>query len=90
MTNWIGAAILALGLMSGGAAARAAAAPLQAGSQMPHASTATDLSARRHARHHPHYVYRRNDQPYYYERPYYYAPAPFVPFNFGYGIWPWG
>jgi hypothetical protein len=93
MTKWIGAAILALGLMSVGSAASAAAAPSQAGLQMPQASKATDLSARRHARHHPRYVDRRNYQPYYpyyYERPYYYAPAPFVPFNFGYGIWPWG
>jgi hypothetical protein len=93
MTKWIGAAILALGLMTGGAAASVAAAPLRAGMQMPQASKATDLSARRYAGHHPRYVYRRNYQPYsphYYERPYYYAPAPFVPFNFGYGIWPWG
>jgi hypothetical protein len=95
MTKRVGAAILALSLMFGGSAAitAAAAAPLQATLQMPQASKATDLSAQRRARHHPRYAYRRNYQPYYpyyYERPYYYAPAPFVPFNFGYGIGPWG
>ena len=95
MIKWIGAAVLALGIMFGGSAAIsvAAAAPWQAGLQKPPTSKATDLSARRRARHQPLYVDRLPYQPYdphYYERPYYYAPAPFVPFNFGYGIWPWG
>jgi hypothetical protein len=95
MTKWIGAAILALSLMLDGSAAitAAGAATLQARLQQPQAPKATDLSARRRARHPLLYVDRPNYLPYYphyYERPYYYAPAPFVPFNFGYGIWPWG
>jgi hypothetical protein len=95
MTKWIGSAILAFGVMLGGLAATnaAAAAPGQAGLQKPYVTKATDLSGRRRARHHPLYVDRlpyRPYSPHYYERPYYYAPAPFVPFNFGYGIWPWG
>jgi hypothetical protein len=96
MTKWIGAAILAFGVMFGGSGPIdiAAAAPWQAELQKPQTSKATDLSARRRAwRRHPLYVDRLLYQPYYphyYERPYYYAPAPFVPFNFGYGIWPWG
>jgi hypothetical protein len=93
MTKWIGAAILALSLMFDGSAAitPATAAPLQARLQMPQASKTTDLSARRRVRYHLHYAYRRPYRPYdpyYYDRPYYYAPAPFVPFNFGYGLWP--
>ena len=93
MKKWIGAAILASGIWFGGSAAIGAAAPWQAGLQKPHVTKDTDLSARRRARHQPLYVDRlpyRPYSPHYYERPYYYAPAPFVPFNFGYGIWPWG
>jgi hypothetical protein len=91
MTKWIGAAILALGIILGSSAAIgvAVAAPSQVGAQKPQVTKATDLSARRRARH-PLYVDRPLYQPYprYYERPYYYAPAPYVPFNFGYPLLP--
>jgi hypothetical protein len=91
MTKWIGAAIAAVGLMFSGAAAigpAAAATPLQAVAQAPQAWSATDLSARRRYRHHYRYAYRPYYRPYYYDRPYYYAPAPFFPFlGLGYGPW---
>jgi hypothetical protein len=68
-----------------------AATPLGASVQQA-APYTSDLSASRRARHHPRYVSRRNDRIYrsyfYYDRPFYYAPAPFVPFNFGYTV-PW-
>jgi hypothetical protein len=93
MTKWIGAAILALGIMVDGSTpiGAAAAAPPQAGLQKPHVTKAADLSARRRARHHPLYVDRllyQPNYPTYYDRPYYYAPAPYVPFNFGYPLLP--
>jgi hypothetical protein len=91
MTKWIGAAIVALSLMFNGAAAigpAAAATPSQAVAQAPQAWNATDLSARRRYRHHNRYAYRPYYRPYYYDRPYYYAPAPFFPFlGLGYGPW---
>jgi len=90
MTRSIGAAILALTLMLGGSAAfsPAAGAPLQTALREPHAWKATDLSARRRYRHHYRYAYRPYYRPYYYDRPYYYAPAPFFPFlGLGYGPW---
>jgi hypothetical protein len=91
MTRWIGAAVLAITLVFDGAAAigSAAAAPLQAVAQQPQAWNATDLGARRRIRHPHGYAHRPYYRPYYYDRPYYYAPAPFVPFNFGYGLGPW-
>jgi hypothetical protein len=90
MTKSIGAAIFVLALTFGGAVpiASATATPLRAAVHEPQTSDATDLSARRHTRHRTRYAYRPNYRPYYYDRPYYYAPAPFVPFNFGYGFWP--
>jgi hypothetical protein len=91
MRRWISAAILAVILMFDGSAAinPAAAAPLRTAVQKQHASDATDLSARRRTRHRIRYTYRPYYRPYYLDRPYYYAPAPFVPFNFGYGFGPW-
>jgi len=88
MAKWIGAAILTLTLVFAGPAAIecAIAATSQAAEQKP-----PDLTARGHTRHHRHYAYRRSDQPYYptyYDRPTYYAPAPFFPFlGLGYGPW---
>jgi hypothetical protein len=88
MAKWIGAAALTLALMFAGPAAIdcAAAAQSQAAEQK-----TSEPTARRHTRHHQHYVDRRYDQPYYptyYDRPYYYAPAPFFPFlGLGYGPW---
>jgi hypothetical protein len=91
MSKWIGAAILALSLVLGGTAAidPVAAAPSQAAAQKQQPRQATEWSARRRTWPHARYVYRRYEPPVYYERPYYYAPAPFVPFNYGYGLWPW-
>jgi hypothetical protein len=91
MTKWIGIAALLLTLISGGSAVidRAAATALPVAAHMPEARLATEWSARRRTPPHARYVYRRYEPPMYYERPYYYAPAPFVPFNYGYGLWPW-
>jgi hypothetical protein len=94
MTRWIGAAILALALMSGVAPAihSAAAAPLQAAEQKPETSKATNLSARRHARHPAQYADRADDRFYYYDRPTTYRPYPYVlpaPFFLGFGFGPW-
>jgi hypothetical protein len=89
MTRSIGAAIVVLSLMAGGIpTASAAAAPLRATVQRPSSGVA-ELGARRRMPHYPRYAYRSFAQPYYLDRPYYYAPAPFVAFNFGYPIGPW-
>jgi len=86
MTRWIAAAALALTLMFGASAAidSAAASPAQNATHQPQA---VDLSARHRV---PHYRYSA-DRPYdptYYDRPTYYAPAPFFPFlGLGYGPW---
>jgi hypothetical protein len=89
----IGAAILAVTLMFGGAATidSASAAPVQAAAQKPQASDATDLRARRRIRHDPRYAYRPYVQPHYYDRPDYYRPYPYVlpvPFFLGFGFGP--
>jgi hypothetical protein len=91
MTKWIGATILALALTFGSSAviSRAAAAPLQGAVQNLNASKTTDLGARRRVGHSPRDAYRAYDRPVYDDRPYYYAPAPYVPLNYGYGFWPW-
>jgi len=89
MTRWIAAAILTLTLMFGGPAAvdSAAASPAQNATHQPQASKAEDMSARRRVRHDRHYADRPYD-PTYYDRPTYYAPAPFFPFlGLGYGPW---
>jgi hypothetical protein len=93
MTRWIGTAILALALMSGGVTAirPAAAAPLQAAAQKPETGKATDLSARRHTRHPTRYADRIDDRSYYYDRPTTYRPYPSVspvPFFLGFGFGP--
>ena len=88
----IGAVLLAVPLLSAAVANNAvAAAPLQAAAQQ-QTRDASDLSARRRMRHHHRDASRREyrpDRPHYLDRPSYYAPAPFVPFNFGYGLGPW-
>jgi hypothetical protein len=91
MTKWIGATILAFALTFGSLVVvpRAAATPLQGAVQKLNASKTTDLGARRRVRHYPRYAYRAYDRPVYDDRPYYYAPAPYVPLNYGYGFWPW-
>ena len=84
------AAMLGLGLMSGCSAVISftAAAPAHAAEQTPQTSKATDASARRRVHHPVRYAGRPYD-PVYYDRPYYYAPAPFFPFlGLGYGpLW---
>jgi hypothetical protein len=91
MTKWIGAAILAFALTFGSSpvVSRAAATPLQGAVQTPYAPPSVDLGARRRIRPTPRYAYRGYDRPVYDDRPYYYAPAPYVPLNYGYGLWPW-
>jgi hypothetical protein len=91
MMRWICAAILAVTLTFDSSAVinSAAATPLRAAVQRPQLRPATDLSARGRTRHHNRYAYHSYYRPYYYDRPYYYTPAPYVPFNFGYGFWPW-
>ena len=91
MKRWIGAAALAVILMSSGPAAinAAAAEPTHAAVQKPQASDATDLSARRRVRRHIRYAYRPYEQPRYYDRPDYYRPYPYaVPFFLGFGFGP--
>jgi hypothetical protein len=89
MTRWIGAAIMTFTLMFSGSAAinSAAASPLQTAAQKQRTAEAADFSARRHIPHHHRYAHRAY-YPYYYDRPYYYAPSPFFPFlGLGYGPW---
>jgi hypothetical protein len=94
MTQWTGAAIMALTVTVGGIAPihSAAATPLQPAMQKPEMRKATELSARRRPKHRAPHATRQDDRPSYYDRPQYYTPAPFVPFNFGYGMglgrWP--
>jgi hypothetical protein len=94
MTKWIGAALLAGALMLGNAASigPAGATPLPATVHNPHASDATDFSARRRIRQERRYAYRTYDRPYYYDRPTYYRPYPYavpLPFFLGFGFGPW-
>jgi hypothetical protein len=94
MRTWTGAAVVALSLTFCNLAAinSAMATPLQAAVQKPHASDATDLSARRRLQHHPRYAYRAYVQPHYYDRPDYYRPYPYVlpvPFFLGFNFGPW-
>jgi hypothetical protein len=89
MTKWIGAALMTFTLMYGGSAAinSAAASPLENAASKQRTAEAADFSARRHIPHHHRYA-DRPYYPYYYDRPHYYAPAPFFPFlGLGYGPW---
>ena len=90
MTKWIRATVFLVAFMLVRSAAidAASAMPLQAGVETQQAWTAADLSARRRVRHHTRYVQQPHDRSYYDDRPYYYAPAPFVPFSYGYLFWP--
>jgi hypothetical protein len=84
MIRWIGVALSVVAWMFAGSVAidRAAAASLHPVVQMP-AHVSTKISAR-----HAHSADRSQDQFYYIDRPRYYTPAPFVPFNYGYIFWP--
>jgi hypothetical protein len=93
MTKWIAAVIPVLILTFAGLAAiaPAAAATPPAALRKPQAQKATDVSGQRRYPHRLLFVDHANPGPYfpsYYDRPYYYAPAPFVPFNFGYPLLP--
>jgi len=85
MAKWIGAALLAA-VMTAGISTTASWA-MDASAEARKAQ-ATDISARQHAQHYRRYANR--PYPYYYGRPVYYAPAPFIPIPplFGYG-WEW-
>lgn len=89
MTRSIGAAIVLLALMIAGSATpnRAMAASPQVGASTSEIRKATGVSARRRTWH-THSADRPQDQLYYIDRPRYYTPAPFVPFNYGYVFWP--
>jgi len=89
MAKRIGAAILAATLTFGGSVAgnAASAVPSQTVMQKPQTGP-TDLSARLRIQHHHRAIHRQIYRPYYYDRPVYYAPAPFFPFlGLGYGPW---
>ena len=104
MMRWIGVAVVA-GVVALAVPASAPAKPQTAALQW-HAGKATDFSAQRHYRryhrYHHHYGYRPYERPtyrpyyrpydsYYYGRPSYYKPYPYVspaPFTFGFGFGP--
>jgi hypothetical protein len=88
MIGRISVAFFVVAWMSDGSAAinRAVAAPLHTVALMP-AHAPTEISARRYTRH-TRSVDRPQDQLYYIDQPRYYAPAPFVPLNYGYVFWP--
>jgi hypothetical protein len=90
MTKWIGAAILALGLIGCGAAMDpVAAASQETMTAKPGMRDTAGAHGRRHARHHEYARYRSAYQPTYLDRPYYYAPAPNFALAFGFGFGPW-
>ena len=85
MTRWIGLT-LAVGFVAGlpGVAVAQAVAKPEASMR------ATDVGARRHARHYDGVRRTVPDEPHYYARPVYYRPYPYgvpAPFVFGYGPW---
>jgi hypothetical protein len=90
MAKRIGAAVLTATLMFGGSIAgnSAVAIPSQTAVQKQPTGGPVDLGARRRVQHHR-YVDRPTYQPYYYDRPVYYTPAPFFAFlGLGYGpLW---
>jgi hypothetical protein len=89
MMKWIRAGLLGVTSIVGSAAIDpAAAASSRANVQNPVMRHATDFSAKHRVRHHPRYVHQAYASPRYYDRPIYYVPAPFVPFNFGYPLLP--
>jgi hypothetical protein len=91
MTKCVGAAIPGLALMFAIVAAidPASAAASRTTVQTQHARSATDLGARQRYRHRLRYAYRAYERSYYLDRPVDYVPAPYVPLNYGYPLWPW-
>jgi hypothetical protein len=91
MTRSVALAVLLFaGSLDGSAAiSLASAAPQQHDVQMPDTWKVSYNNARHRARHHARSADRLADGSYYYlDRPYYYQPAPYVPFNYGYSFWP--
>jgi hypothetical protein len=90
MIRWIGVAFFVVAwMMFDGSAAinRAVAAPLHPVVQMLVTDTLTEVGTGRRKQH-TRSADRLQDQFYYIDRPRYYTPAPFVPFNYGYVFWP--
>ena len=93
MTKWIGAAIVAaaMALGNGAAMSAAAVAPLAPETQKPQATSTYVGERGRYYHHHVRQYAYRPYYPYYYGRPYYYSPGPFLlpaPPSWGYG-WEW-
>jgi hypothetical protein len=91
MTKWFGAAVLVVTLIAGGCVTSRAAYAASAEARKTQAQRAGGDSARRLHLYRDHDAYWPSHDPHYYGRPYYYAPAPFVPLPplFGYGWEPW-
>jgi hypothetical protein len=89
MMKYIRAGLLGVLSICGSAAIDfAAASPSRAKVQNEVTLRATDFDGRNRSRPHTRHVYRAYGPPRYYDRPIYYVPAPFVPFNFGYPLLP--
>jgi hypothetical protein len=87
MTRWIGIAV-ALGLMV--ASPGVSTAATQGAAKSKASVSATDIGARRHARHHDAVRRVALPEPRYYARPVYYRPYPYgvpAPFVLGFGPW---
>jgi hypothetical protein len=87
MTRWIGIAV-ALGLMV--ASPGVSTAATQDAAKSKSSVFATDIGARRHARHHDAVRRVALPEPRYYARPVYYRPYPYgvpAPFVLGFGPW---
>lgn len=87
MARWIGIA-LALGLTA--ALSGVCIAATQDAARSKTSTPATDIGARRHARHHDTVHRVTADERHYYARPVYYRPYPYrvpAPFVFGFGPW---
>ena len=87
MTRWIGIAV-ALGLIVASPGVSIAATQDAAKSKAP--ASATEIGARRHARHHDAVRQFAPHEPRYYARPVSYRPYPYgvpAPFVLGFGPW---
>ena len=77
MMKWIGIAMLAATVIFGGSSAVPSAMAAETASAMPAAGATASGTGVRRRYHHQHYAYRPY-YPYYYGRPYYYSPGPFL------------
>jgi hypothetical protein len=91
MTKWFGAATLVVALIASGSVTSRAAYAASAEVRKMQAQHAGSHGTRRLHLFSDHDAYWPSHDPRYYSRPYYYAPAPFVPLPplFGYGWEPW-